>query len=149
MWFYNGGIKLDETSGKVIDTQTNMLYVSSWASTQVKISQLVNKMCSQQACNKLTGGGRGGGGGTVLKHKNVPFFQANVTFLSHERCLIVYYKSEIQDLIIDIYILCTSNYARYISGIQLFQLRLSPEQSGKVETSAKGCWESLINSFIY
>jgi endonuclease/exonuclease/phosphatase family metal-dependent hydrolase len=33
--------------------------------------------------------------------------------------------------------------------IQLFQLRLSPVQSGKSNTSAKGCWESLINSFIY
>jgi hypothetical protein len=37
----------------------------------------------------------------------------------------------------------------YIIGnayIQLFQLRLSPSKAEKSNTSAKGCWESLINS---
>jgi hypothetical protein len=33
--------------------------------------------------------------------------------------------------------------------IQLFQLRLSPSKAEKSNTSTKGCWESLINSFIY
>ena len=32
--------------------------------------------------------------------------------------------------------------------IQLFQLRLSTSKAEKSNTSAKGCWESLINSFI-
>jgi hypothetical protein len=45
----------------------------------------------------------------------------------------------------------SSNWNRWIIEfiIQLFQLRLSPEQSGKSNTSAKGCWESLINEWIY
>jgi hypothetical protein len=33
--------------------------------------------------------------------------------------------------------------------IQLFQLRLSPSKAEKLNTSTKGCWESLINSSIY
>ena len=33
--------------------------------------------------------------------------------------------------------------------IQLFKLRLSPSKAEKSNTSAKECWESLINSLIF
>ena len=75
-------------------------------------------------------------------------------------------------IVVMLVILLSSSYLALVQAlrrdvlifvIQLFQLRLSPEQSGKVEykrerllgianksnTSAKGCWESLINSLIY
>jgi hypothetical protein len=34
-------------------------------------------------------------------------------------------------------------------SIQPFQLRLSPSKAEKSNTSAKQCWESLINSLIF
>jgi hypothetical protein len=34
-------------------------------------------------------------------------------------------------------------------GIQLFQLRLSTSKAEKSNTSAKGCWESLTNQWIF
>ena len=45
---------------------------------------------------------------------------------------------------------CTHLAVRsHLTCIQLFQLRLSPSKAEKSNTSAKGCWELLINSFIY
>jgi hypothetical protein len=40
--------------------------------------------------------------------------------------------------------LCEGNHS-----IQLFELGLSPSKAEKLNTSAKECWESLINSLIF